>query len=169
MDSAMAFQGSVRPALKSPPPRRPPPPPPPPPGGAPQGQDLWRKELAGLEDGALAGAGLQEDVERLRRQEEIERFKKGSYDAKFGGAGAEEAKQQGGLKDAIEKVLIADFFFILAALAWFLAGVAQRATSGEAAWLDAWLGLWGPVFQPALGVFMAAALYSAGSNLLKNR
>ena len=60
----------------------------------------------------------------------------------------------------LDKVLIADFVFILFALAWLVAGVAQNATAGNSFLFESWFKLWEPVFQPALGVFMLGAIVS---------
>ncbi|KAH7444294.1 hypothetical protein KP509_02G072300 [Ceratopteris richardii] len=68
----------------------------------------------------------------------------------------------------IEKLLVADFFFILFILGWFLAGLAEKAAFDTSTLIDAWLPLWSPVFQPALGFFMAAALWSAVSKKFFN-
>jgi hypothetical protein len=58
------------------------------------------------------------------------------------------------------QVLIADFFFILLILAWFVAGVAETSTLRSSKILDVWYPLWPTVFQPALGVLMLGALTS---------
>ena len=42
-----------------------------------------------------------------------------------------------------------------------VAGVAQNATAGDSFLFESWFKLWKPVFQPALGVFMLAAIFSA--------
>lgn len=78
-------------------------------------------------------------------------------------------------------MLIADFFFILAALGWFLAGLAEKSAVQttvcvpQSRWLlllsstrngvcivqrllDTWFFLWPLVFQPALGVLMLGAV-----------
>lgn len=70
------------------------------------------------------------------------------------------------LKEAVDKFLVADFFLITLALIWFLTGVLQQSISNDGALLESWLKLWDPLFQPALGVFMAAALVSALSSWL---
>lgn len=56
------------------------------------------------------------------------------------------------------QALIADFFFIVFALAWLGAGLAERSTLQSTALLDAWLPLWQWVFQPAIGVLMLGAV-----------
>ena len=80
------------------------------------------------------------------------------------------------------QVLVADFFLILGALAWFIAGVLLKAGAQSTvchdqqahckpdchvsctdvpaaqALLDSWYSLWGILFQPALGVLMLGAV-----------
>jgi len=70
------------------------------------------------------------------------------------------------LKEAVDKLLVADFFLITLALIWFLTGVLQQSISHDGSLLEGWLKLWDPLFQPALGVFMGAALISALSTWL---
>lgn len=67
------------------------------------------------------------------------------------------------------QVLIADFFFILAILAWLGAGLVEKATLQSSSLIDAWLPLWQWVFQPAIGVLMAGALVSGGINWLEEQ
>eukprot|EP00879_Flechtneria_rotunda_P010460 GHRR01010936.1.p1 GENE.GHRR01010936.1~~GHRR01010936.1.p1 ORF type:complete len:166 (+),score=53.36 GHRR01010936.1:120-617(+) len=73
------------------------------------------------------------------------------------------------IKEVIDKVLIADFFFILLVLAWLGAGLAERATVQSSTLIDAWMPLWPLVFQPAIGVLMAGALVSGGLNWLQQQ
>ena len=64
---------------------------------------------------------------------------------------------------AYQQVLIADFFLVLAVLAWLAAGAMQAALSGGSSpLLDAWYPLWPMVWQPAIGLLMAGALVSGG-------
>jgi hypothetical protein len=72
----------------------------------------------------------------------------------------------GGLKNAIDKVLIADFFFILFILAWLGVGVGEKSLLQSSRLLDAWYPLWQWVFQPALGVLMLGALVSGAAGKL---
>ena len=65
-----------------------------------------------------------------------------------------------GLKQTIDKVLIADFFFILCIMLWFGVGLGERAALKSMTLLDTWYALWPTVFQPALGVLMLGALVS---------
>lgn len=65
-------------------------------------------------------------------------------------------------QDALDKLLVADFFFVLAALAWLVAGVGAQAAGAGPGLADAWFSLWPAVFQPAIGLLMAGALVSGG-------
>jgi hypothetical protein len=72
----------------------------------------------------------------------------------------------GNIKDAVDKVLIADFFFVLFALAWLGGGLVARSALHTTAVLDAWLSLWQWVFQPAIGVLMLGAVRREGAAFL---
>ena len=61
---------------------------------------------------------------------------------------------------------MADFFFILLILGWFLLGLGEKATVQSSKLLDAWYPLWQWVFQPALGVLMLGALASGVASQL---
>jgi hypothetical protein len=67
------------------------------------------------------------------------------------------------------QVLIADFFVVLAILAWLAVGLAEKATVQSSNLIDAWLPLWPMVFQPAIGILMAGALVSGGLNWLQEQ
>jgi hypothetical protein len=67
------------------------------------------------------------------------------------------------------QVLIADFFLVLAILAWLGVGLLEKATVQSSNLVDAWLPLWPLVFQPAIGVLMAGALVSGGLNWLQEQ
>lgn len=58
------------------------------------------------------------------------------------------------------QVLIGDFFFILFALFWFVAGIGEQGALGSTKLLDAWYPLWPLIFQPALGILMLGAIGS---------
>lgn len=75
----------------------------------------------------------------------------------------------GGLKEAVDRALVADFFFILVALAWLVAGVAESSLVGTNNLLTPWYQLWPLVFQPALGLLMAGALVSGAVGWLASR
>jgi hypothetical protein len=78
---------------------------------------------------------MREDLERVRRrQRERDAGAPGGAAAQPAGAdfgGGDSARGAGGagggLKEAVDKLLIADFFFVIFALAWFTAGLAQQA------------------------------------------
>lgn len=117
---------------------------------------------------------LLEDLQRLQqRQTQQQGQLGGSRAAGFqpssnGSKPLESDVQGGGLKDFVDKVLIADFFFILFALAWFAAGLVQQST-GSSALLDSWYSLWQWVFQPAIGVLMLGALSSGLINWVSEK
>ncbi|EIE19697.1 hypothetical protein COCSUDRAFT_54585 [Coccomyxa subellipsoidea C-169] len=71
------------------------------------------------------------------------------------------------VKDLLDKVLIVDFFFVCAALAWLVAGVGAQTSLQNSALLDAWYPLWQWVFQPAIGVLMLGALTSGAVGWLQ--
>lgn len=75
----------------------------------------------------------------------------------------------GGAKELLDRVLIADFFFVLLSLGWLAAGLALNAAAGSSALLDAWFPLWPLLFQPAIGVLMLGALVSGGLGWLKEQ
>lgn len=72
-----------------------------------------------------------------------------------------------GVKEAIDKFLIADFFFILFALAWLGAGLVERSAFKSSHLVDIWLSLWQWLWQPAIGVLMLGALVSGGAGWVK--
>lgn len=120
---------------------------------------VWRSDADSNEDAeSWNDEAMQDDIRRLTKKRALEKLQATSYREKFGEAAEGPRSSLGGVLD---KLLVADFFLILAVLAWFLAGVAQRTALGDDGILEAWLPLWTPLFQPALGVFMAGALLSA--------
>lgn len=80
-----------------------------------------------------------------------------------------EESSEGGLKAALDKLLIADFFAVLAALAWLGAGLAERAAFGSTRLVDAWMPLWPLLWQPIIGVLMLGALVSGGAGWLASK
>jgi hypothetical protein len=74
-----------------------------------------------------------------------------------------QAKQPGGLLDGLrtllDRLLVADVFLVLAGALWFGLAVILHSQGVEAP-LQAFQGLWQPLFTPAIGVLMAAALLS---------
>lgn len=129
---------------------------------------LWRKELTSLEDPAgenlLQNASMEEDIARLQKKRELEKRME-IYNNRRQGEEQPE-KGDGMVKSVVEKILVADFFFILFILAWLVAGLVERSLLESTTLIDSWLPLWASVFQPALGVFMAGAIVSAVSGYL---
>ncbi len=64
-----------------------------------------------------------------------------------------------GLRQAIDRLLVADVFLVLAGALWFAVAVVLHLQGIEAP-LTTFQGLWEPLFTPAIGVLMAAALLS---------
>lgn len=60
---------------------------------------------------------------------------------------------------ALNWVLTANFFLVLASFIWFM--VALLGRSFKLSWgLDLWYSLWQPLFSPAIGLLMAGAIVS---------
>ena len=62
----------------------------------------------------------------------------------------------------IQNIIAADFFLILAFLAWFLAGVISSSVFKNDAIQLAFNGIFQPVVQPALGILMIGSLAGGG-------
>ncbi|KAL2652135.1 hypothetical protein R1flu_020263 [Riccia fluitans] len=129
-----------------------------------RGQQLWRKELQSsnssfdlFDKEKLENSAIEEDIQRLARKQEVERI----LNTRSSGEGKSE--EQNAFLGVVEKVLVADFFFILLSLAWLVAGVIGQSFFNSSKLIDSWLPLWSSVFQPALGIFMAGAIVSAFS------
>ena len=133
-----------------------------------------RAGAGGSGPGPGQGAGGEEELEEalLRDLEQFRAREGGGAPGALGPAGSPGPGAAGGPQGSamasdgagfsfLDKLLIADFVFILFALAWLVAGVAQNATAGDSFLFESWFKLWKPVFQPALGVFMLAAIFSA--------
>lgn len=109
---------------------------------------------------------LQEDLKRLQIKDKI-----GTDEAvsRARVTAVAEEDSRGNFQDLIDKILIADFFFVLFALGWLAVGVGLKTSSGSTDVLDAWLSLWQWVFQPAIGVLMLGAIVSGFVGWLKNK
>ncbi|GJP39619.1 hypothetical protein CLOM_g23971 [Closterium sp. NIES-68] len=149
-------------------------------------RELWRREIeadsaAATDFEAVDADTVREEAQRLTRKQVMERLDKASfqelralqesgYDSDGGSTrpGGGKSAESGGVswKEVVDKILVADFFLITIALVWFLTGVLQRSISHDDGLLLAWLKLWDPLFQPAIGVFMGAAVLQA---VLKKR
>jgi len=133
---------------------------------------LWRKELSSPEnptgenspmrDDFLQNFTMEEDIARLQKKRELEKRVEN-----FERTGSTEDPKGNGTKEIIDKVLVADFFFIIFILAWLLAGLGEKAVLETSTLIDSWLPLWPTLFQPALGIFMAGAIVSALSGYFK--
>jgi hypothetical protein len=64
-----------------------------------------------------------------------------------------------GLRQLIDRLLVADVFVVLAGALWFAVAVVLHSQGVEAP-LRGFQGLWEPLFTPAIGVLMAGALLS---------
>ncbi|KAK9822857.1 hypothetical protein WJX81_005185 [Elliptochloris bilobata] len=111
--------------------------------------------------GQQTDSGLLQEEELLQR--DMARYQQRASAAPQSPLPAEQGAAPSALdaaKDALDKLLIADFFAVLAILAWLGVGVAAKVTLDSSALLDAWFPLWPLVFQPAIGVLMLGALVS---------
>jgi hypothetical protein len=66
-----------------------------------------------------------------------------------------------GLRGWLDRLLVLNVFVVLAGALWFGVGVALHLRGMEPP-LDAFQRLWPLIFQPAIGLLMAAALLSGG-------
>lgn len=60
---------------------------------------------------------------------------------------------------AVNALLMLDFFFVLAILAWLIVAVVGRLNDFPLG-LNWWYALWEPLFMPAIGLLMAGAIAS---------
>ena len=63
------------------------------------------------------------------------------------------------LKGAMDTVLVVDVFVVIAGALWFAAAVVMHSQKVEAP-LELFQRLWEPLFTPAIGLLMGAALLS---------
>lgn len=63
------------------------------------------------------------------------------------------------LRAAIDRLLVANVFLVLAGAVWFLIAVVLHSQGVEAP-LQLFQRLWEPLFTPAIGLLMAAAVIS---------
>lgn len=89
---------------------------------------------------------LKQDIARFKAVEQAE-AKPGAEEEVGGLAGLGQKASS-----ALEKVLVADFFVVLAFLAWFLTGVVFKSVFDDRSVLDGFNAIWTPVIQPALGM-----------------
>lgn len=106
---------------------------------------------------AAAPARSREEELAERLKQDIARFKAVEQaEGKESEASEGEASGLAGLgqkaASAFEKVLVADFFVVLAFLGWFIAGVVFKSVFDDRSVLDGFNAIWTPVIQPALGM-----------------
>ncbi|XP_024523347.1 uncharacterized protein LOC112343683 [Selaginella moellendorffii] len=95
--------------------------------------------------------GMQEDLRRMDAPASFQADQSSSFTDK---------DSRIPLREVVDKALIVDFFFIVVALGWLLAGLGEKAAFNSSTLLDSWYPLWPLLFQPALGFFMAGVLLS---------
>lgn len=93
---------------------------------------------------------LQQDIARFRKKEVEDKVS----EKELTGFSAF-ADKAGGI---LNKVLVADFFVILAFFGWFVTGVFFKSVLSDASVIDKFTDIWMPVIQPALGLLMAGTL-----------
>jgi hypothetical protein len=69
---------------------------------------------------------------------------------------------------ALDRLLVLDVFLVLAGALWFGLGVVFHLRGADGV-LRVFQRLWGPLFQPALGLLMLAALLSGGLGWWRRR
>ncbi|CAK0785860.1 hypothetical protein CVIRNUC_009072 [Coccomyxa viridis] len=131
----------------------------------------WRTlQLRRATEGKSAAADDEElllrDIERYKQRQQAPISQGRSGDQDLNGP---QPSQSGGnaVKDVLDKVLIADFFFVCAALAWLVAGAGAKTVLNNSVLIDAWFPLWQWVFQPAIGTLMLGALVSGAVGRLQ--
>jgi hypothetical protein len=82
-----------------------------------------------------------------------------------------EPAQQAEWEKALNAFLVFDFFFVLAAGAFLVAGVVEQTSSkGESKVLaDLFFKAWPVLVQPALGVLMLASIVSGAAGFLREK
>ena len=68
----------------------------------------------------------------------------------------------------LNRLLVADFFFVLFAFLWFLIGVAGYY-AGIPLGLELWYKLWIPVFNPAIGIMVGGAILNWAINKISQQ
>ena len=83
-------------------------------------------------------------------------------------ASSEEVSPLGRVQDLLDQILVFDVFLVIAAALWFGAAVLLHARGVEAP-LRLFQQLWEPLFTPAIGLLMAAALLSGALGWWRRR
>uniref|UniRef100_A0A7S0WPC6 Uncharacterized protein n=1 Tax=Chlamydomonas leiostraca TaxID=1034604 RepID=A0A7S0WPC6_9CHLO len=145
-------------------------------GGCARGMVMAPVKLARMARPCRVQAGPEDDISEAMKAD-LERFQRRQQ---AGSSGASQSQQQfsrpepaqaqssGSLKENIDKVLIADFFLVLFALAWLGAGVVL-AQADQPGLLNVWYTLWPTLWQSAIGLLMAGALVSGGLGWLQSQ
>lgn len=68
----------------------------------------------------------------------------------------------------LDRALMANVFLVLASFAWLAVALGGRACGIELGF-ELWLSLWEPLFMPAIGVLMFAALASGLTDWVARR
>ena len=101
----------------------------------------------------------------------------GSQTGDLSGAARKDAKPEGPgpdpsllqrLQQWLDRLLVLDVFVVIAAALWFGAAVVLHAQGVEAP-LQLFQRLWEPLFTPAIGLLMAAALLSGALGWWRRR
>lgn len=107
---------------------------------------------------------LKADLERLKAAEQAS---KARFSADL--SAPREDDEGEGIKGLVDQFLIADFFFILAALAALAIAIGVNIATEDDTLAQYWLALWPFVFQPAIGILMAGALVSGGLGWIREQ
>jgi len=68
----------------------------------------------------------------------------------------------------LDRLLMADLFFVLGAFFWLAASLIGRSLDVNLGF-DLWLLLWEPLFQPAIGILMLGAIASGVAGWISRR
>ena len=70
--------------------------------------------------------------------------------------------------NGLNTFLMANLFFVLASFFWFAIALTGRLFNIPLG-LDIWYKLWDPVFTPAIGILMGAAIFVGVAGWVSNR
>ena len=119
---------------------------------------------------ALHAAALSAAPRSFRRRLRAKRAAEKAAEAAAGTAAPEEAPPPEWLS-ALNSFLVFDFFFVLAAGAFLVAGVVEQvSTKNESTVLaDLFFKAWPVLVQPALGVLMLASMVSGAAGWARDK
>jgi hypothetical protein len=127
---------------------------------AESGRDSSRgpRDFSKLDDGQPAfdaEATLAADIQRLSAQKAADKAAGSpSSDSSSGGGGG------GEWQDRLNTALVVVFFIVLGFGAWLAAAAVEKSVAGTTVLSDTWFQLWPVLIQPAIGILMAASLFS---------